>query len=178
MSQLKVNSIVPVGGLPSGATAGGIIQIVSTVKTDTTSVSVGSQNAYDFTGFNVAITPTTNSSKILILATVNVGWSSTMPFFIQLKVNCSACTDAIGDAAGNRIRSPMGAFQGHTSGIETVNLSFIHSPASTSTQTYNLAFRHDSSQTKTFNLNRSSGDGDSAQGGRFASSLIAMEMGV
>ena len=35
-----------------------------------------------------------------------------------------------------------------------------------------------SSQTNSFNLNRSSGDGDSAQGGRFASSLIAMEMGV
>jgi len=178
MSQLKVNSIVPVGGLPSGATAGGIIQTVSTVKKDTLTVDVASQNAYDFTGFNVAITPTTNSSKILIMATVNVGWSSTMPFFMQLMVNGSVCTDAVGDAAGNRVRSSMGGFQGHTSGIETVNLSFVHSPASTSTQTYNLAFRHDSSQTKNLAINRSSGDGDSAQGGRFASSLIAMEMGV
>ena len=32
MSQLKVNSIVPVGGLPSGATGGGIIQTVQTIK--------------------------------------------------------------------------------------------------------------------------------------------------
>ena len=178
MSQLKVNSIVPVGGLPAGATAGGIIQTVTTVKKDTLTVDVASQNDYDFTGFAVAITPTLNSSKILIMATVSVGWASTMPFFMQLKVNGSACTDAIGDAAGSRIRSSMGGFQGHTSGIETVNLSFIHSPASTSTQTYNLAFRHDSSQTKSLSINRSSGDGDSAQGGRFASSLIAMEMGV
>ena len=112
------------------------------------------------------------------MATVTVGWNSTMPFFMQLKVNGSQCTDAIGDAAGSRVRSSMGGFQGHTGGVETVNLAFIHSPASTSTQTYNLAFRHDSSQTKTLNINRSSGDGDSAQQGRFASSLIAMEMGV
>ena len=35
MSQLKVNSIVPVGGLPAGATGGGIIQTVTLTKTDT-----------------------------------------------------------------------------------------------------------------------------------------------
>ena len=34
MSQIKVNSIVPTGGLPSGAN-GGIIQPIQTVKTDT-----------------------------------------------------------------------------------------------------------------------------------------------
>ena len=178
MSQIKVNSIVPVGGLPSGATAGGIIQTVTTVKKDVTSSNVSSTGDFDFTGFSVAITPTLNSSKILILGTINVGWSSTMPFFMQLKVNGSLCADAIGDAAGSRNRSTIGAFQGHTGGIETLHFSFIHSPASTSTQTYNLAFRHDSSQTKTVKINANSGDSDSAQNGRWASSLIAMEMGV
>ena len=34
MSQLKVNSIIPAGGLVSGSN-GGIIQVVQTVKTDT-----------------------------------------------------------------------------------------------------------------------------------------------
>ena len=33
MSQLKVNSIIPVAGIPSGG-AGGIIQMKQTVKTD------------------------------------------------------------------------------------------------------------------------------------------------
>ena len=47
MSQLKVNSIVPVGGLPAGATAGGIIQIVQTKKTDTASNSTASGAAWD-----------------------------------------------------------------------------------------------------------------------------------
>ena len=40
MSQIKVNSIVPAGGLPSGATAGGIIQVVQSVKTDDFSTAV------------------------------------------------------------------------------------------------------------------------------------------
>ena len=36
MSQIKVDSIVPRGGLPSGA-VGGIIQVKQTIKTDTSS---------------------------------------------------------------------------------------------------------------------------------------------
>ena len=61
MSQLKVNSIVPVGGLPSGAN-GGIIQCVQTVKTDTTSQSLtGSSNFFDISGMSVSITPSSNS---------------------------------------------------------------------------------------------------------------------
>ena len=34
MSQIKVDSIVPSGGLPAGSSGGGIIQIVSATKTD------------------------------------------------------------------------------------------------------------------------------------------------
>ena len=47
MSQLKVNSIVPAGGLPSGATGGGIIQIVQTKKSDTASNITSSGAAWD-----------------------------------------------------------------------------------------------------------------------------------
>ncbi|ADD95689.1 hypothetical protein [uncultured phage MedDCM-OCT-S12-C97] len=72
MSQLKVNSIVPVGGLPSGATAGGIIQTVQTVKTDTTSYSSASVFA-DISGISVTITPTTNSAKVLIIPDLALG---------------------------------------------------------------------------------------------------------
>ena len=34
MSQLKVNSIIPVSGVPAGATGGGIVQVVHTTKSD------------------------------------------------------------------------------------------------------------------------------------------------
>jgi len=34
MSQVRTNSIVPAGGIPGGASGGGIIQCVSTTKTD------------------------------------------------------------------------------------------------------------------------------------------------
>ena len=66
MSQIKVNSIVPVGGLPSGAN-GGIIQVVqssTTTETSTTSTS------FVDTGLSASITPSLNSSKILVRALV------------------------------------------------------------------------------------------------------------
>ena len=72
MSQLKVNSIVPVGGLPSGSN-GGIIQIKQTIKKDTTSISTAANTEVNTDStFNVSITPSTNSSKILILGYINV----------------------------------------------------------------------------------------------------------
>ena len=67
MSQLKVNSIVPAGGLPSGA-SGGIIQVVSTTKTDTFSETLTEAN-FTSAAISLTITPSSNSSKILLLAT-------------------------------------------------------------------------------------------------------------
>ena len=65
MSQIKVNSIVPASGLPAGASGGGIIQCVSTTKTDTTTQS--STSFTDIPGLSVSITPSSNSSKILVV---------------------------------------------------------------------------------------------------------------
>ena len=70
MSQLKVNSIVPVGGVASGA-GGGVIQTVQTVDT-TASTAISTTSYTDAGSLNVSITPTTTSNKILIIATTNI----------------------------------------------------------------------------------------------------------
>ena len=55
MSQLKVNSIIPVGGVPSGG-AGGIIQCVQTFKVDGTSQAGGGTTTfYDISGNTINI---------------------------------------------------------------------------------------------------------------------------
>ena len=71
MSQLKVNSIVPTGGLSIGA-SGGIIQIVSSTKTDTN--STGSTSYVD-TGLTASITPSSTNNKIYIVS--SIFWSHT-----------------------------------------------------------------------------------------------------
>ena len=63
MSQLKVDSIIPRGGLPSGS-QGGIIQIVQNIyKTDQT---FSTTNSYIDTGLTCTITPRSSSNHILV----------------------------------------------------------------------------------------------------------------
>ena len=65
MSQLKVNSIIPVGGVPTGG-GGGITQVKQTVKKDVFSASLATGNvSADITGLSVTITPTSSTNKIL-----------------------------------------------------------------------------------------------------------------
>ena len=66
MSQIKVNSIVPVGGLPSGA-SGGIIQIVQGSTTSSTSDTGGT---FVDTNISATITPSSSSNKIFAIATI------------------------------------------------------------------------------------------------------------
>ena len=70
MSQLKVNSLVPTGGLGTGA-FGGIIQIVPAFTTSSTSVSSSTPVAIN--GLSVTIKPSSTNSKFLIMASMTVG---------------------------------------------------------------------------------------------------------
>ncbi|BAQ92190.1 hypothetical protein [uncultured Mediterranean phage uvMED] len=63
MSQLKVNSIIPVSGVPTGG-GGGIIQVKSVTKTGNFSSS--STSFTDITDCTVNITPTSSTSKIYV----------------------------------------------------------------------------------------------------------------
>ena len=67
MSQLKVNSIIPVSGVPTGG-GGGIIQVLTNSTRDSQgSVSLANNRSYSAVpNQNVTITPTSNTSKILI----------------------------------------------------------------------------------------------------------------
>ena len=70
MSQIKVNSLVPTGGLSTGA-FGGIIQIVPAFTTASTSVSSTTPVAVN--GLTVTISPSSTNSKFLIMASMTLG---------------------------------------------------------------------------------------------------------
>jgi len=85
MSQLKVNSIVPVVGLQSGAN-GGIIQIVNShLKTRQT---ISASASYQTTGLSATITPSSTNSKILVIVNgvYNVYNATTTQYVSQFKL--------------------------------------------------------------------------------------------
>lgn len=175
MSQLKVNSIIPVGGVPSGG-GGGIIQIKQSVKTDTASSS--SSSFVDF-GPTVSITPTSTSSKILVSFTlVGSSGNANYSYYFRLGRDGSAISGSVGDSSGDR--TPAGTVidsygHGSLSYIQT-SFQFLDSPATTSATTYSIQFKRSKGAAGTFYLNRNETDLDNGESGRFPSIITAMEV--
>ena len=176
MSQLKVNSIVPVGGLPSGATAGGIIQTVQTVKTDTTSYSSASTFA-DITGITVTITPTTNSAKILIIPDLALGGSDMSNYHLIWRLLRGSTAVGVSTSASVAALTGTGGMHRGANGGNAYFFGcskiFIDSPATTSATTYKCQWSAADSSGTLF-LNRR-GSNDTAGG---ISTITAFELGV
>ena len=179
MSQLKVNSIVPVGGLPSGAN-GGIIQVVQSVKTDTFS-SVGAGSSFvDVTGLTVTITPSSNSNKVMIIPSVNMAANSghRHGFKIVRVVGSSTFDIFIGDANGSNSRVTV--FQGN---VPTNANSYHYSPlcldtpGTTNAVTYKLQIKGESNSTDIF-INRPQSDNTGSDFFRGVCTMTAMEVTV
>jgi len=172
MSQIKVDSIVPRGGLPSGA-SGGIIQVVSTFKNDTFTTT--STSFTDVTGLSVNITPSTTSSKILILW--NIDYSNTGNESCRVSL-FNGSTNLLGSSVGSRLRGFQLYQWSDINTGEQANFQFLDSPTYSSgdTITYQVKI---AVQGSTGCVNRSGSDNDhSLYGYRSASSITAMQVAI
>ena len=173
MSTLKVNSIIPVAGVPTGG-GGGIIQIKNAIKTDTQSTGASS-NFVDITGLSVAITPTSSSSKILICCNITAGHSAVSNVF-GFRLMRGSTAIAVGDAAGNRRQWTFGEMTAYSNTNNTthgVGGTFLDSPSTTSATTYKLQLYN---KYNTIYINRSGEDSNSENHGRGVSAITVMEV--
>ena len=177
MSQIKVNSIIPVSGVPTGG-GGGIIQIKQTVKTDVASASVNSNTLSGSVGLDVNITPTSTSSKILIHACAcTSGSHDGETQGIVLLRGGSVITAASGDADGNRGLTSSMTFNVNSGGqVAAIPLFYLDSPASTSQQTYSVQLKYFAGGTHTIYLNRVRSDDNQSYRPRSMSSITVMEV--
>tara|TARA_R100000234_G_scaffold117858_1_gene97078 strand:+ start:512 stop:1027 length:516 start_codon:yes stop_codon:yes gene_type:complete len=169
MSQIKVNSIVPLGGLPSGAN-GGIIQVVTAHKSDASSTT---STSFVDSGLEATITPQSNSSKILIIADAKVGMASGNIGYVGLfRGSTQIC---LGDTNGSAIRS-YGAMDGtsHSHNAYPANCVFLDSPSTTSSTTYKIRYRGNNGNT--VRLNRAGSDRSNGTDGVFASNITLFEI--
>ena len=157
---------------------GKILQVLQTVKTDVTSFTSTNSNTFqDISGMSVSITPTSSSSKILVLYTANVSQSTTATIHLRLQRGSTSIFQAAAD--GNRIGSTQIVRVANTPyefHIATVTGSFLDSPSTTSTTTYKLTGTLGSTYSGTFYLNRAKNDLNADYAGRTASSITVMEV--
>ena len=177
---LAVNSnvvTVPTGHKLEVTDAGGltapghILQVVQTVKTDTSSFAHNTLT----TVLSVTITPSSATSKVLLLAHLTVSATSANMWAIFAGGNAD---DYVGDAAGARPRNATQLLQvtPAAGGAQSAPIIYLDSPATTSATTYNVNLLVPSGGSETGYVNRSPDDSDNAFRGRFASSLTALEV--
>jgi hypothetical protein len=177
-SSLTVNGTSIDLGASEIITAGKVLQIVQTTKTDTFSTSSPAETAFvDVTGFSVTITPSATSSKILILWNMMIGSSSDNVTYMKLQ---RGTTDILlGDSSSTRIRMSQGqggSYASHPWKLDCASGQYQDSPNTTSATTYKWVWASNGSATSY--LNRSGRDHTSTndEDGRTVSTITAMEI--
>ncbi|WP_395652469.1 hypothetical protein [Brevundimonas sp.] len=150
------------------ASAGKVLQVLQSVKTDTSSFAIGATG--DISGLSVSITPTSSTSKVLV--TFCVQGSTAHDGILNLYRDATAIGQ--GDAAGVRRRCIAEFPQTATSGsTATAAVSFLDSPATTSSVTYKIQAVMDGAAGY---INRSQTDADFVYDPRLSSSITVMEI--
>mgnify|MGYP003129722061 CR=1 FL=1 len=151
MSTLKVNSIIPVAGVPTGG-GGGIIQIKQALVNTTVSASAGGTTTFtDISGMEVTITPTSSSHKILLYYTVNFGNSaSDRNDLLRLVRDGSTVAAIIGSGGSVANGNALCRLSTNQQIINHSNMA-LDSPATTSAVTYKLQWSGESSGTRYMN---------------------------
>jgi len=152
--------------------AGAVLQVVSTTKTDTFSGSVTATTVAEPTGYSVSITPSSASNKILVMA--NFNFAASLGNVVNAVLRRNSSNIFIGDAAGNRERRTVARNTIDTSACRNATIVFLDSPNTTSATSYSVGIGSDQSQT--IYLNRSYDDQNNDYQTRSASSIIVMEI--
>ena len=148
---------------------GKFLQIVQDTRTSQVSSSTTNSNV-TISGLSVSITPSAATSKILILATITHGFSSTSSFVYRLLRDSTALNVGTTDPG-----SPVSGYVGTVAGKQNstrgqpVSITFLDEPNTTSSITYSFTIKHNSG---TWYLNTR----DDNYGG--ASSVQAIEVGA
>ena len=168
-SQLRVDKIVPVDGVPTGG-GGGIIQIKQTFLD--TAVSTSTSGSFiDITGMSVSITPKFNTSKIFVMITLG---SVSSQAGTSVGFRLLRGSTLIGNSSSTDLQSGFtNIYNGENSQdrhLLSVAFNFLDSPATTSSTTYKLQWRNSG---QTSYINRYEGSTSNYNG---SSTITAMEV--
>ena len=139
MSQIKVNSIIPVAGVPTGG-GGGIIQVV---QDSTTTTATNTTVTFEDTNLSGTITPISASSKILVIVQQQTFFASANSG-TGMGINLLRGSTEIFNAPANS-SGPYGQFisGGNITSMNhhfTKVIHFLDSPNTTSATTYKTQF--------------------------------------
>ena len=153
--------------------------VVSVTKTDTFSQgSVAGGASVEVTGLSVTITPTSATSKVLLLVSLN-GSNSDSNIFGSTGIRVMRGATRLAPAdVDNRPGHTSGNLQSTSfgTGIGHVSVALVDSPETTSPTTYSVEVVNMASVSGTVHVNRSALDADAVNSLRTNSSITAIEV--
>lgn len=130
MSIIKTNAIQTVAGKPILNSTGSILQVINTIKTDQFTTTSGTP--VDVPGLSASITPSSTSSKVLVVAWAVISTSGgSGDGYVRLMRDATA----IGN--GNQGYFGQSAGQDYYAG-HSKPITFLDSPTTTSSVTYKI----------------------------------------
>jgi len=172
MSQIRTNSLVPAGGIPAGASGGGIIQCVQSTST---SLTTGSSNTYVVCPATVSITPRSSSNKVMVMFNFSVSANASSN---DITARIKRDTTVIGQntAAGYNVNGiySQGTADSNWFG-SGYSICYLDSPGTTSSVTYSAECYLASASSFTLRFNHS---GDSSGTDSWVTTSIATAMEV
>jgi len=140
-SKLRVDSIVPVDGVPAGG-GGGIIQVVhSSATAEVSQANSGTtQTTLTDTGLSATITPKFSTSKVLVLVHQSMHIENGNDN-VQFQVNM-----LLRDGSNNVLRGSLQfdslRWKNQYAAADVYSLNFLHSPNTTSAFTYKMSMNY------------------------------------
>ena len=133
-SELRVDKIVPTGGVPTGG-GGGIVQVQMGVTTGQTTTTSGN---WDATALSVTITPKFSTSKILLMCSGGMNGPAggadgeTIGYKIYKSVGGGSYAETESSAWGQSV------YYGPGNEYTNLSINYLDSPSTTSAVTYKL----------------------------------------
>ena len=158
-----------------------LANLKSTSLTTTASITVTTGGTFvDITGLSVSITPTSNTSKIMIFAQVSASLGADNILALRLVRDSTAI--GVGTSVSSRVAASGGAYFGtavmSSSSTQWQNpMQFLDSPATTASTTYKIQVTSNANGQVVY-INRSSSDADSIGQFRGVSTITVMEVPV
>ena len=177
-SELRVDKIIPTGGIPTGG-GGGVIQVVQKLFTSTFTSSVYAYT--DVTGFSIDITPKFATSKILCFGHITgdgrKDYTRALYRILRTVSGGSAVSLGVGtDNIGNRAPCIGTIYRGSdTNSPETFGYSVLDSPATTNSINYKVQISNGNNTSSVY-INRAYSWSNAYAHGAPASSLTLMEI--
>ena len=161
----------------TGISAGKILQVQSTTRTDTFSESIAANTgAISGDAITVNITPSNASNKIFLIAHLSIGLSNDNEVNWAFYKDGSVISGAIANADGNRQRRTSAGDVRWSGTHNTTGGQYLDTAGGTSQITYSCRLSAGNNGTVTIYLNRSHTNDNYAYDFKTISTLTAMEV--